>query len=91
MGLTVDQTANALGIDHHIVEADDATLLEQMDTWQAQLGEPIANADNLSWLDPLYRHVRDQGAKRLLTGALGNFTLSWPGSGASGSCSSLEK
>lgn len=75
-------TAETLAVPHYVVRSDDASLLDQIDTWQAHLGEPIANADNLSWLDPLYRKARELGATRLLTGALGNFTLSWPGSGA---------
>ncbi|WP_265527985.1 asparagine synthase-related protein [Sphingomicrobium marinum] len=75
-------TAKALDVPHYVARSDRTSLLDQIDTWQAHLGEPIANADNLSWLDPLYRKARDLSASRILTGALGNFTLSWPGSGA---------
>ncbi|WP_260483205.1 asparagine synthase-related protein [Sphingomicrobium flavum] len=77
-----EQTARQLGVDHHVVIADDGPLIDRISAWNRALGEPVANGDNLSWLDPLYAKARTLGARRLLSGGSGNFTTSWPGSGA---------
>ncbi len=42
-------------------------------------GVPWRNVMNLAWLGPSRDHAREIGAKVLLSGTLGNFTLSWNG------------
>ncbi len=42
-------------------------------------GMPWRNVMNLAWLGPSRDHARSRGARVLLSGVLGNFTLSWSG------------
>lgn len=44
-------------------------------------GVPWRNVMNLAWMGPIRDHVREQGGRVLLSGALGNITLSWDGQG----------
>lgn len=74
-------SARQEGVEHVVVTASPDGLLESMAGWNRALGEPVPNGDNLSWLEPLYDAAAQRGAKVLLTGAFGNFTTSWPGSG----------
>lgn len=42
-------------------------------------GMPIANPLNLAWFSPLHEHARATGTSTILTGFLGNQSLSWDG------------
>ncbi|BAQ72486.1 asparagine synthase [Pseudomonas sp. Os17] len=44
-------------------------------------GVPWRNVMNLAWMGSARDHIRRQGGRVLLTGALGNVTLSWDGQG----------
>lgn len=62
-----------------------APLLHRWDTdWTSMFcatGIPWRNVMNLAWMGPVRDHVREQGGRVLLSGALGNITLSWDGQG----------
>lgn len=44
-------------------------------------GAPWRNVMNLAWMGSARDHIRQQGGRVLLVGALGNVTLSWDGQG----------
>lgn len=44
-------------------------------------GVPWRNVMNLAWMGPARDHIREQGGRVLLSGGLGNLTLSWDGHG----------
>lgn len=65
-------------IDAHFIPAGDITPGEEDSTrlfWE--FGLPVRNFMNLAAWEPLYSRARDTGASVILTGASGNFTLSW--------------
>lgn len=59
--------------------------LHSWDTdWTAMFqstGTPWRNVMNLAWMGPARDYVRQQGGRVLLSGGLGNITLSWDGQG----------
>lgn len=60
-------------------------LAHRWDTdWTAMFqstGVPWRNVMNLAWMGPLRDHLSQQGGRVMLSGSMGNMTLSWDGQG----------
>lgn len=63
-----------------LCESDSISAIERDPTPLFDLSaQPMIGVHHTGWFDPLYRNLRDRGYRRLLTGAWGNFTLSYSG------------
>lgn len=58
-----------------------ATIEGDPDRLFRQLGAPMRNTHNAAWFEPCFHAAAKRDAPLLLTGSLGNFTLSWSGMG----------
>lgn len=72
------RTATALGIDHVVVR-DHASLLSPLASVRTDLDEPIGNLLNFGWWMEIVAAAQSRSASVLLTGTMGNFTLSYGG------------
>lgn len=69
-------------IEHHIVRPESFRLTDSLDARHAFMPMPLVALANLHWWDAIEKGASHAGARRLLTGACGNFTVSvggpWP-------------
>jgi asparagine synthase (glutamine-hydrolysing) len=69
------QTAKCLGIEHEIVRTPQP-LLESLRDHTRYYQEPVRNVLNIGWWEDIQRRAAERGANVLLTGEVGNLTLS---------------
>lgn len=75
-------TADYVGnIDLHAVTAEDITPLEGVREALRIHDGPVHAACNAYWISSLHRQASSQGVGVLLTGQMGNLTISWTGLG----------
>lgn len=74
--LTVKRFAN---VDHTLVRSDGRSPLEGIDRNFYLYDSPIPNLANLGWWDSINDAAKGAGIKVLLTGQLGNLTISYMG------------
>lgn len=67
-------------IDHVAVSNDDAPLMEVLERRTPMQDMPLLNLSNSVWVEGIDRQARDRGITVMLTGAMGNMTLSYDGS-----------
>lgn len=80
-----DRTAAATAaglpcVRHVVVRSPPCAPLLALEHWLPTIQRPMYNACNLSWLDGTFAAARDSGAQVMLTGLLGNHTISYNGS-----------
>jgi asparagine synthase (glutamine-hydrolysing) len=63
-------------IEHHRVESDGASLFDQLENGSTWFERPIFNLCNHGWLSQVRDHARERGAEVLLSGEIGNWTIS---------------
>ena len=69
------ETARFLGVQHDIVRTTEP-LLDSLRNHTRYFQEPVRNPLNMGWYAEIERRAAKRGAKVLLTGELGNLTLS---------------
>jgi len=72
--------AHYANIEHIRIDNDDRPILDALDVREPGNDWPVLNASNTVWLNAIERVARDRGVEVLLTGAMGNMTLSYDGS-----------
>jgi asparagine synthase (glutamine-hydrolysing) len=68
-------------LDLNLVCADGRFFLDDMDRCLSAAECPIISASNRHWWEAIIERAALQGRRVLLTGSMGNFTISWAGSG----------
>jgi asparagine synthase (glutamine-hydrolysing) len=68
-------------VEHVVLRANDRTALDLFPQIHARSATPVRNGANHLWIDAIARRVRERGSRVLLTGAHGNFGLSYSGLG----------
>jgi asparagine synthase (glutamine-hydrolysing) len=68
-------------LDLHLVRTDGQFYLDDLDRFFAAAEAPFRNASNLVWIDAISEDASVRNARVLLTGMLGNLTISWDGRG----------
>lgn len=66
-------------VQHLRVRVEPASPFEGMDRWMAATHYPLLNACNAAWVDATYAAAAHAGAAQILTGILGNETISHDG------------
>ena len=66
-------------IDAHFVAADRSWSLDRIIPLYDSMCAPIRNVANRSWIEAIVRHARDDGNATLLSGQMGNATISHSG------------
>ncbi|MDP1738019.1 MAG: asparagine synthase-related protein [Caulobacter sp.] len=66
-------------IDHVRASNNDSGLLEAVEYRQSGLDCPVLNPSNAVWMNAIDRQARDRGVKVMLTGLMGNMTISYDG------------
>jgi asparagine synthase (glutamine-hydrolysing) len=66
-------------LSHSVVRAGGGSPLASLERNLALYDQPVLNLCNLVWLDAIHAAVRDRGLGVLLTGAMGNLSLSYAG------------
>ncbi|MEO6247749.1 MAG: asparagine synthetase B family protein [Sphingomicrobium sp.] len=66
-------------IEHRIVRVPTPPMFGTMTTWNALLDQPVRSFENMHWLDATYAAAAEAGAGVMLTGAYGNFSISFDG------------
>lgn len=66
-------------IDHVLVRTGDATPLDDLDLMHMAQGAPVLNACNMTWMLGIARAARTRREGVILTGQMGNMTLSYDG------------
>ena len=79
-GASARQAGN---VEHHLLRAEAISPLEGIERLLSVHDAPGSGAPNYFWLTALMEAVRQQGVGVLLTGQLGNATISWRGAGES--------
>ena len=69
-------------IEHVVVRPTDRTSLDEIDRASTLYGGPIFNLCNLRWIEAILDEARARSLKVMLTGAMGNATLSYAGDAA---------
>ncbi len=68
-------------LDLNLVRTDGRVFWNDLDHFFDAAEIPFRNASNRVWYEEILRQARQQGVRVLLTGGLGNATISWNGSG----------
>lgn len=68
-------------LDLNLVRTDGRVFWNDLDRFFDAAAIPFRNASNRVWYEEILRQARQQGVRVLLTGGLGNATISWNGSG----------
>ena len=68
-------------IEHIVLRTDSRTALDLIPQLHARSATPVRNGANHLWIDSIARSARERGSRVLLTGARGNFALSYTGLG----------
>ena len=68
-------------LDPNFIRTDGRVYTEELDTFFAAAEAPLPNASNRMWYETILRAAQSRGVRLLLTGASGNLTVSWNGSG----------
>ncbi len=68
-------------LDLNLVRTDERVFWDDLDRFFDAAAIPFRNASNRVWYEEILRQARQQGVRVLLTGGLGNATISWNGSG----------
>jgi asparagine synthase (glutamine-hydrolysing) len=63
-------------IEHHLIESDGASPLDQLENGARWFERPLFNLCNHGWLAQIREAARDRGAQVLLSGEIGNWTIS---------------
>lgn len=63
-------------IDHHLLPGRGASPLTDIAAYPDLYGRPMVNLCNHVWLTDIRKHARTIGARVMLTGEIGNFTIS---------------
>jgi asparagine synthase (glutamine-hydrolysing) len=66
-------------VDHVLVRHGSHSYFTLMDRFGAEEGQPILNPANYDWIYEIALQARSRGVESLLTGSLGNFTISYDG------------
>ncbi len=66
-------------VDHVRASNNDSGLLEAVEYRQSALDCPVLNPSNTVWMNAIDRQARDRGVKVMLTGQMGNMTISYDG------------
>jgi len=64
-------------IDHLLVNSQGYDVYAIMKAWVDALDEPAPNVTNLPWATAILDQAKQRGIRVLLTGAMGNLTISW--------------
>lgn len=74
------ETAAMLPRTRHVrVRVEPCSPFRGMERWMAATQSPLANACNSAWVDATYAAAAESGATQMLTGILGNSTISHSG------------
>ncbi|MBP3961803.1 asparagine synthase-related protein [Paenibacillus lignilyticus] len=74
----IDATVRHVGnISHQAMDFEGISPLSEVDEWLDMLEMPYKFFENSYWLKGIHERAGGQGAGVLLTGARGNFTVSW--------------
>ncbi|WP_245536545.1 asparagine synthase-related protein [Terriglobus saanensis] len=68
-------------IEHIVLRTDGRTALDLIPQIHARSATPVRNGANHLWIDTIAHRLRERGSRVLLTGAHGNFALSYSGLG----------
>lgn len=63
-------------IDHHVVRPSGVSPLELIETSQRLSGQPVGHVGNNLWWQNINRRAGEAGVRVMLTGEVGNFTIS---------------
>ena len=66
-------------IEHHLICTTGTSPLDRLDESVQTLDRPPLNPCNLVWINAIRGGAAERGAKVLLTGAMGNMTISYTG------------
>ncbi|MFN4087733.1 MAG: asparagine synthetase B family protein [Alphaproteobacteria bacterium] len=66
-------------IDHRLVRMDDRTPMDGLDLGAQTCDRPPANPCNMIWINEICRQARQSGIRVMLTGQMGNMTISYSG------------
>jgi asparagine synthase (glutamine-hydrolysing) len=68
-------------IELNLVRTGGCNFLQGLERFFAAVERPSFNPSNSTWMEAILQQSRQQGARVILTGQLGNFSISWNGSG----------
>lgn len=66
-------------MEHVLVPSDGGSVIDDFDRDHALLGRPIFNPSNQRWNNAINAEARSRGIEVMLTGSVGNMTLSYAG------------
>ncbi len=66
-------------VRHHLVTSAGRRLIDDLDAWADISGVPFLNPVNIGWIDSICERARKHDVSILLTGAMGNLTLTYDG------------
>ncbi|GIQ69785.1 asparagine synthetase B [Xylanibacillus composti] len=74
----IEQTVQHIGnVEPQFLDFADRNPYLEIDTWLSMLGIPYKYYENSFWIRGIYERARQDQVGVLLTGARGNFTISW--------------
>lgn len=82
-GLAAELAAMYPNIRHHILRTGGTSPLDILDKYYAYCGRPPLNLANHVWVQAILGASRREGCRVHLTGAVGNYTLTYDGTGLS--------
>ena len=68
-------------LDLNLIRTDGSFYLDGLDAFFAGAEAPFGNASNRSWIEAILHAAGSRNVRVLLTGTLGNSTISWSGAG----------
>lgn len=77
--LAAQVTALFANIHHHLIRTDNKNIMDMLEAMVKIYNRPVKNVINQLWMMTIAEHAAAQGATTLLTGVLGNFTISYNG------------
>lgn len=66
-------------IDHHLIRPGDITQVDALDIAYQTMDQPATNPCNALWYNEIARQARRKGVTVMLTGQMGNMTISYNG------------